>query len=343
MNFGSLPLDEAVGSIAVHSVRRPRLLVSKGERITPAHVASLRAAGIDAIVVAQLEAGDVDEDTAAQRLAVAFAATHIRVQRPFTGRANLFATRAGLLSVDCAALDDANEIDERLTIATLAPWRPVAAGEMVATIKVIPFAVPEALLSKVAACAARAPLCVTAFSALRVAVISTLLPGLKTAVIDKTLRVLEQRLAPAGAAIVQRLNVAHETAAIALALEASVPHCDILVVFGASAISDRRDVIPAALERVGGEIEQLGMPVDPGNLLLVGRLRAHERWVPVLGAPGCARSPKENGFDWVLNRLLAGLAVTSRDIRRMGAGGLLTEVVQRGQPRAGLGTTSEDS
>lgn len=342
MNFGAVPIDEAVGGIAVHSVRRPRLLVSKGERITSDHVERLRDAGIDAIVVAQLEIGDVDEDSAAQRLALAFAATHIRVQRPFTGRANLFATCAGLLSVNTAALNDTNEIDERLTIATLAPWRRVAAGEMVATVKVIPFAVPDVLLRQVAACAARAPLRVAAFSAQRVGVISTLLPGLKTAVIDKTLRVLEQRLAPAGAVIVQQLRVPHETAAVAVALEQCAPHCDILIVFGASAIADRRDVIPAALARMGGEIEQLGMPVDPGNLLLVGRLWTQQRRVPVLGAPGCARSPKENGFDWVLHRLLAGIEVSSRDIRQMGAGGLLTEVVQRGLPREGPRTASED-
>ena len=73
------------------------------------------------------------------------------------------------------------------------------------------------------------------------------------------------------------------------------------------------------------------MPVDPGNLLLLGELGGR----PVLGAPGCARSPKENGFDWVLHRLLAGIPVTAADIRRMGTGGLLMEIVSRPQPRTG--------
>ena len=95
-----------------------------------------------------------------------------------------------------------------------------------------------------------------------------------------------------------------------------------MLVAGASAIVDRRDVIPAAIERRGGTIEHFGMPVDPGNLLLLGRLGE----VPVLGLPGCARSPKVNGFDWVLQRLLAGLPVGAEDIMRMGAGGLLAEI-----------------
>jgi molybdenum cofactor cytidylyltransferase len=55
--------------------------------------------------------------------------------------------------------------------------------------------------------------------------------------------------------------------------------------------------------------------------------------VPVLGAPGCARSPVENGFDWVLMRLLAGLKVTRAELTGMGVGGLLMEIVTRPQPR----------
>src|SRR6476660_8950833 len=130
------------------------------------------------------------------------------------------------------------------------------------------------------------------------------MPGLKPSVVEKTLAVLRKRLEPAGAAIVAESRVAHDTAALtkALAEEVRGP-ADLVVVFGASAIADRRDVIPAAIEAAGGTVAHFGMPVDPGNLLLVGALEGK----PVIGAPGCARSPKENGFDWVLQRLLAGL------------------------------------
>ena len=101
--------------------------------------------------------------------------------------------------------------------------------------------------------------------------------------------------------------------------------------FGASAIADRRDVIPAAVTGIGGEIEHFGMPVDPGNLLLIARAGG----VPVLGAPGCARSPVENGFDWVLMRLLAGIKVTRSELMGMGVGGLLAGgvVITKGQER----------
>jgi len=150
-------------------------------------------------------------------------------------------------------------------------------------------------------------------------------------VVEKTLRVTEARLAPAGASIVAERRVPHEQGAVAKAVdEVLTEGAELVVVFGASAIADRRDVIPAAVEAVGGRIEHFGMPVDPGNLMLIGQARGH----PILGAPGCARSPKENGFDWILMRLLAGLPVSREDVTGLGVGGLLMEIVTRPQPRA---------
>jgi molybdenum cofactor cytidylyltransferase len=164
----------------------------------------------------------------------------------------------------------------------------------------------------------------------KIGVVSTLLPGLSPKVVEKTLKITRERIQPAGAAIVAERRVPHEQAALAKAIDEVLKEdAELVIVFGASAIADRRDVIPAALEAVGGTIEHFGMPVDPGNLLLIGKARGQA----VLGAPGCARSPKENGFDWVLMRLLAGLPVSRADITGMGVGGLLMEIVTRPQPR----------
>jgi molybdenum cofactor cytidylyltransferase len=141
---------------------------------------------------------------------------------------------------------------------------------------------------------------------------------------------MQDRLTPAGASIVAERRVPHEQGAVAKAVDEVLKEgAELVVVFGASAIADRRDVIPAAVEAIGGRIEHFGMPVDPGNLLLLAEARGR----PLLGAPGCARSPKENGFDWVLMRLLAGLDVPREAIAGLGVGGLLMEIVTRPQPR----------
>jgi molybdenum cofactor cytidylyltransferase len=332
MKFGAVPIVEAEGGVAVHSIRKDGFVLKKGTRIGPTEIAAMKVAGITEVTVARLEPGDVSEDAAAADIATALAGDGVRIEDAFTGRVNLFAEHAGVLVVDKHAIDRLNRVDEAITFATLAAFAPVVEGEMIATVKIIPFAVAAAAReAAVAAARQTAPLIrVAPYRIRRVGIVSTLLPGLADKVVAKTLKVTQDRLAPSGAAIVAERRVAHDARALASALqEVEKAGAELILVFGASAIADRRDVIPAAIESIGGRIEHFGMPVDPGNLMLVGDLKGH----PVLGAPGCARSPKENGFDWILARLLAGLAVTRQDITGMGVGGLLMEIVTRPQPR----------
>lgn len=332
MKFGPVSPDDALGGTAVHTIRKGELVLKKGTVIEGSHVAALKAAGIPDIVVARLDAGDVSEDDAAAAIAEAAAGDGVRTDVAFTGRCNLFAEKAGVLVVDRAQIDAMNRIDEAVTVATLSAYKPVVEGEMLATVKIIPFAVSGEIFMSVMKTAHQAkPLVrVAPYRIKKVGVVSTLLPGLSPKVIDKTLKITDDRLDPAGARIVAERRVPHDQTALAKAIrEIENEGAELIIVFGASAIADRRDVIPAAIEAVGGKIEHFGMPVDPGNLMLIGS--AHGR--PVLGAPGCARSPKENGFDWVLMRLLAGLPVSREDITGMGVGGLLMEIVTRPQPR----------
>ena len=307
-------------------------VLKKGTLIGSAEVAGLQAGGIPEIVVARLEPGDVSEDVAAADIAAAVAGEGTRVDRAFTGRANLFAETAGVLVVDKPGIDRLNLIDEAVTFATLPAYKPVVAGEMIATVKIIPFAVTGAVRDAAVSVTRDSPplIRVAPYRIRKVGVVSTLLPGLSAKVIEKTLRVTAERLAPAGAVIVAERRVPHEQSALTQALgEVLREGAELVLVFGASAIADRRDVIPSALEAIGGRIEHFGMPVDPGNLLLIGDANGR----PVLGAPGCARSPKENGFDWVLMRLLAGLEVPREAITGLGVGGLLMEIITRPQPR----------
>lgn len=332
MKFGAVPVAEAKGGIVVHAIRQDGIVLKKGAVIGDAEIDALRAAGVGAITVARIEPGDVPEDIAAAEVAAAAAGDAVHVDRAFTGRANLFAEAAGVLVVDKAGVDRINAIDPDITLATLPPFAPVVPGKMIATVKIIPFAVSAASRDRaLAAARTDAPLVrIAPYRLRKIALISTMLPGLAGKVIDKTLKITADRLAPAGAAIVFEKRIPHDRDALAPVLgEAIRAGAEMVIVFGASAIADRRDVIPSAIEAAGGRIEHFGMPVDPGNLMLVAELGG----CPVLGAPGCARSPKENGFDWVLSRLLCGLPITREQIAGMGVGGLLMEIVTRPQPR----------
>lgn len=333
MKFGPVAPKDARGATAVHSIRQGELVLKKGTVIGDKEIAALDAAGVKEIVVARVEPGDVAEDEAAASIAAAVAGEGIRTDRAFTGRCNLFAEVAGILVVDRDAVDRLNRVDEAVTLATLPAYKPVVEGEMIATVKIIPFAVSGDARDKAVAAAKKAEpvIRIAPYVIRKVGVVSTLLPGLAPKVIEKTLRITEERIAPAGATIVAERRVPHDEAALAAAIaEVRQAGAEMVIVFGASAIADRRDVIPMAIESAGGAIEHFGMPVDPGNLMLIGRIGE----APVIGAPGCARSPKENGFDWVLMRLLAGLPVSRADITGMGVGGLLMEIVTRPQPRS---------
>jgi molybdenum cofactor cytidylyltransferase len=331
MQFGQVPVSDAMGAILAHSLRTTTGMFKKGRLLSSADVEALRASGYREVTVAELDADDIAEDEAAARIAAVLAGPGIRVGAAFTGRANLYAEANGLALVDAARVAALNAIDESVTLATLSPYHRVGPRQIVATIKVIPFAAParaveaaEQLLAGVPAIAA-AP-----FASKRIALVSTCFEKTKPLILDKSRSAIDGRVEPLGSSVVHESRVPHTEADLATAIrEAIEKRCDPILVFGASAITDRRDVVPAAIVAAGGRIEHFGMPVDPGNLLLLGKIGD----VTVLGLPSCARSPKVNGFDFVLERLLADVPVNGAAIAAMGVGGLLSEIHSRPHPR----------
>jgi molybdenum cofactor cytidylyltransferase len=333
MRFGEVPVAEAEGAILARSLKLGMTALKKGRRLSRADVEAIAAAGLSEVTVARLDPGDVGEDEAAERVAAAAVDPGISIAQPFTGRANLFAEARGLLVFDPDRLDRVNLVHEAVTIGTLPPFAVVEPRQMVATVKIIPFAAPEEAVKECAKVAiSEGPLLrIAPFRSLSVGLVQTRLSGLKESVLDKTRQVTEGRLAALGCHFAFEERCAHTTAELAPRIRDAMGHgIDLLLIHGASAILDRRDVIPAAIVAAGGEVDHFGMPVDPGNLLLLGHVGNRV----VLGLPGCARSPKVNGFDWVLERLVAGLPVGPGEIMRMGSGGLLAEIPSRPLPRA---------
>jgi molybdenum cofactor cytidylyltransferase len=329
MIFGDLPIADCAGAILVHTQRFEGEAFKKGRRLSAEDVARLQAAGFARLTVARLEPEDIAEDRAAADLAAALVADNLRLDPSFTGRANLYAKSDGVFVPDATRIGLINRVTEDITLATLPPYTPVAAGQMVATVKIIPFAVKRRDLERCIVLAREmAALALSPYRARRVALIQTELPGMKPSLFDKAASVMNERLAALGNPPVTDRRVAHDPAALTEAINGA-KDADLILVMGASAIADRQDVIPAAIEASGGRITRFGMPVDPGNLLVLGTRGGK----PIIGLPGCARSPKTNGFDWVLQRLLADIPVGNEDIAAMGVGGLLGEIPSRPQPR----------
>jgi molybdenum cofactor cytidylyltransferase len=331
MIFGNLPLDEAAGAVLAHSRRAGRVVLKKGTVLDAAAIGALREAGIASVIAASLDPTDLPENESADRLASRLTAPGLRRNPASTGRVNLIADAAGLLRIDAGAIDRINEIDEALTIATLPDTTMVAPGDMVATIKVIPFAVPESVQSAVEAAATQGIFALHPFRHLRVGLILSEIGTLKESVIESTISVTRDRIAGLGGTLLAPRRCQHESAAIAAALRQLCREgAELLLIAGASAPVDRSDIGPAAIVAAGGEITHFGMPVDPGNLICLGRIGDMHAIV----LPGCARSPKLNGIDFVLARIFAGLPVGRAEIAGMGVGGLLKDTESRPLPRA---------
>lgn len=327
MKFGSVPVAEAEGAILAHSEFVNGTRLRKGETLNPAHIEMLIAAGLREITVARLEPEDLHENMAAELLANDIVPEPVKANlsltKAFTGRVNITANCPGVVEMDVDALNTLNAIDPMITLATVPPWQQVAPGTMVGTIKIISYGVAKSDVANACAVARQAlrvkPVCVDSASL----IITEISGGAG----EKGRAAIDARLSALGVPLAECVIVPHSIEPLAEAIRGAKG--EMVLILTGSATSDLFDVAPEALRRAGGSIERFGMPVDPGNLLFLGALDT----TPVIGLPGCARSPALNGADWVLSRVACGVAVSQSDMAEMGVGGLLKEIPTRPMPR----------
>jgi len=324
MFFGSVPINQAAGSILAHSYLSKQGRIRKGQVLTKEQVAIMRHEGVTQLTVARLSADDIHEDLAASALAEALAGDQIRVGEAATGRVNLYACSDGLLVFNADEIQRVNAVDENITLATRLPDERVQAGQKIATIKIIAYGVNQAALADSVG-AIHDKIAVHPMRSSTACLIQTRLPVLKDKVLDKSQAVIVDRLSERQGRVLSEWRPEHTVDGVMEALEsARASQPDWILIFGASAISDRNDTIPAAIVNSGGVIEHFGMPMDPGNLLLLGRLGN----TVVIGMPGCARSASYNGLDRVLDRLACDVPVTRSWITSLGVGGLVGGVAR---------------
>ena len=335
--FGPAPLDLAAGAILGHNVASAdgRRLLRKGRLLTAEDVEILRGLGRQTVYVARPGPDDIDENEAARRITDALKGTNLTRSEPHVGRVNLLAERPGLLRVDPERLAALNG-REGITVATLADGSVVTVRQLAATVKIVPFAIPAATI-QAAVDAASQPqplLRVDGFPPLRVGLILSGSAAARSRVVSDFDPPLRNRLTRWGSTLEIVDFVALEDpsgeAALTEALQRQkTAGMNLILLAGETAIVDRHDVAPRAIEAAGGEVVAYGAPVDPGNLLLLAYLGD----VAVVGAPGCARSPKANVVDVVVPRLLGGERLDRKAIAGLGHGGLLEEVPERPVPR----------
>jgi len=331
MQFTDFDIEACEGLILAHSHKLAGKRIAKGSVLTKELVAAFQKGGITQLVCAAPEPGDLSEDQVADRLASALLTAGVSRSEAATGRVNFKVEATGIIRYDRVLIKALNSVDEALTFSLVQHNQLLTAGQMAATLKVIPYFVSEQACRRFEEVLGGGP----AFTFLplrgrQVSLIQTTDDVLADRVYSATEAVTERRLTQLGCQLVERRRCPHDPASVSVEIRhALAKGSELVLLCGCSAVVDRNDILPLAIRQAGGQIDQLGLAVDPGNMLLA----AHIGTTPVIGMPGCARSPKLNGFDWVLHLLLAGVPLSRDELADMAAGGLLMEIASRPLPR----------
>ena len=327
MKFGMEQTEYAAGGILAHSLVCGRERFRKGKLLDEKDVSKLIRYGYDHVAVARLEDHDTEENLAATRVAenIHFIAEpeNFKKSTAFTGRVNIFARSTGIVIFDEESLIKANAIDNMITIATVPNYSQVSKGFIVATVKIISYGVMTLKLEKVASL-------VTGTIRLKKPKYSSahlITTKISRGTSDKALSAIKKRTDILGLSFTVNKDIPHNEGNLKEAIDDSTS--DVILILTASATSDISDVAPMAVKSLGGNILRFGIPVDPGNLLFLGML--YDK--PIIGLPGCAKSPAINGADWVISRVVCGHIPGEREFASMGVGGLLKENNSRPMPR----------
>jgi molybdenum cofactor cytidylyltransferase len=300
MKLQTLDIENAVGGVLIHNIAdaQGHKALHKGHRLTSGDVEKLHALGKEQVFVGTFDPGDVSENDAAVRIANAVAGQNLAQSAVSTGRINLMSNVRGVFDVNLDAQMEINLLDG-ITLATIPAYSVVEPKKIVATVKTIGLAIPEASLERVEEItrAANEIVGVRELPSARVAVILTGSAKVRAGVEKSLMPPIRGRIEDLGGQVVSNEYVDHAEDAIAEAIRrARAKNVDCIILAGETSIMDASDVTPRGIRQADGEIEIWGVPVEPGNLFLL----AYAANLPIIGAPGCVKSRDLNIVDLVL-------------------------------------------
>ena len=150
VKFGALPLDEAAGQILAHKLLDDCRAQTAWQRASSDLCRCRNAARTRSSTRSLSPRSTRTTSTKMRRRAASgwrWQDRECSVNAPGVGRANLIAEQSGPLRLNVQALERLNNIDEGITIATLREHTLVRPGDLLALVKIIPFAVPAAASS----------------------------------------------------------------------------------------------------------------------------------------------------------------------------------------------------
>jgi molybdopterin biosynthesis enzyme len=299
---------------------------AKGRVLSAADLASFASAPAGrAVTVLVPEPGDVHEDEAGLRLANAAVggdagAVSLVLRGPVQSRVDLLAAAPGVVEVRVSALDRLNRLDP-VELFTVTDGRVVGAGDLVASAKVAPHLVSEAVVSAAEAIARRGGPVVR---------VRPFLPTRIAVVVKETVTAADRarfeasiasRVEGLGATLVAILHVADSPPAVGAALRTATsgPDGARIVLTAGGASTDPGDAFFVAIAELGGRVVRRGVPAHPGSMLWLARLGR----AAIVGLPSCGAYSKATAADLLLPLLVAGYPPTPATVARLAHGGVL--------------------
>ena len=332
MKIEYLDPNKSKGSILAQTYNLSGRTLSKGMHVSEEILEFLNRENVKNILCAVPHEDDVHEDSAAEAISKALDENQLYAEEASTGRVNFRTPALSIVRYNRELIKKINLVDESIAFSIVEHNQLLAKNDLIATLKIIPFFVSKIYVEQVVSLIAKNEIFkVHRLQEKKVELIQTYYDWQKRSIFKATSNVTSSRLDALGCPLQKETLIPHDHKSLCSEIKSSVDSgAQVLLISGASAITDRSDHIPKAILSVGGEIIQYGLAVDPGNLLLIGKIGN----TTIIGMPGCARSPKLNGFDWVLQLLMANIPINKEELADMGAGGLLMEIASRPLPRA---------
>ena len=331
MRFKEISIFEANGCILPFSIKLKKngqdINLGKGTIINKEIIKLLKENNLSKILCFKMYLNEVHENIASEKISKNLISSHhkhLTFKNYFTGRTNVIAKSNGIFYYDEQQLVKINSVSSSVAIGALKPFSVVQKGQSLSTIKIIPFSIQKKYIEKIKIFGKNC-FKLAVFKKMKVGLIQTFNQKTKMTVLDKTKMVMEDRLNKCGVNRLKEYRVPHNHFDLnKKILELLKTDIELILIFGANAIKNKDDIIPKTISDIGGKILRFGMPVEPGNLILISTvIKENNEKIYIIGMPTCARSPKENGADWVLQRIISDLKISQNTINKMSIGGLI--------------------
>ncbi len=326
MKFKKITTLRAKGQQLGHNIQLANKVLRKGVILNKSLIELLVKSDISEVYTFKKNKDDIDENVAAKRIATHISSKDLYIDIPNNGRADIYARKGGMLIINKKALIKVNVKFSNLAICSLKSYSIIQKGQLVGNVKVLPYAISKKEIKKLISNISNSSM----FSFKRVNVKKVGLIVSKENTEQKKLKIvnsLESRLN----AFNLKINIVREASHKVEDLTNEIKKIlhknsiDLLLIYGSTSIADKNDVIPYSIKQLKGKIVSFGLPTDPGNLALIANIDKTK----IIGVPGCASSPKRNGFDIILERLCYGIKIDMNIIAEISEGGLFKSLIKK--------------